>query len=292
MFMDFPEEMVDVWPDDQKNIFFGDSLRSCLPDVGDPLGKCQRRMPSGVSIKPVVAVVRPPTVFGLIVEDFVRHVVNETSDLQGSLDVVATSHIDPHQHSYTMIVREVTIPVLLEAIDLALQTLDNTHIQQQITLEDVLGIVRLMVQWQCRLSQIAENTALLTMTSKWALSHPVVMKTELVAFLGSKIVPEKTGKVGPWMDANARRAFLRIDECSAVAQQLQRRHKHVDLRDLVDETIKSLYDRNGKCIVDDAGVELPRANRVLEIVRLLLDTESQSSRRVCETFPSIALCTS
>jgi hypothetical protein len=156
LFPDFPVGGTTLWPDDKTNQYFKASLRDCESDAG----KCKERIKAGSSQKRI-AILRPPGVFGRSMENFVTQVVENHSTEKVDISLLSTSHIES-EHTYTKVVRVATLPLLLEAIDLALLTVDGDYTADQIKRKDILGVVRQLVRWHCHLSQVASDSALTT----------------------------------------------------------------------------------------------------------------------------------
>jgi len=294
---------VDLWPDDEMNSVFGNSLVSSLSD-GEQDEEDNSRRKHEKEGKGSVGILRPPGVLGRTLEEFIRVAVNRTmtrNNKEGGLrelsfELIGASHFEK-DHPYTAIIRLATVPILLDAIDLALGVVEDgdgmVKQGQEIALDDILGTVRLLVRWHCRLSEAAEDTELLTITTQMVMSHPGAVQKNLDLFLGSK--KQQPGRQHPHQDVSERiedelngragKVLRRIDECSAVAILLQRRlaalnEKEIDflgLEDLVDGVIKDEFQSGGICdpsvksswganLFGDGGVAATPKTRVTESV--------------------------
>jgi hypothetical protein len=157
-----------------------------------------------------VTILRPPGVFGSIIEGFVRQCINKNIDDEAEridFAIHATSRIihpppfkrwsETKTHPEHYYIHAMTLPVLLEAIDLVMMTLDDKRpvlLQSggvQLTWQDFMDSVKLLVRWHCRASNLAKTLELhddsnyvMTMTLQSTLEHPLKAEIELLDFLG------------------------------------------------------------------------------------------------------------
>jgi hypothetical protein len=283
LFPDFPVGDTTLWPDDKKNQNFKASLRDCESNAV----KCKERIEAGSS-QQRIAILRPPGVFGRSMENFVTQVVDNHSTEKLDIFLLSTSHIES-EHTYTKVVRVVTLPLLLEAIDLALLTVDGDYTADQINREDIFGVVRQLIRWHCHLSQVASDTALTTLTFGRAMSLPTRAGKALASFLSFADTDEEEEAD---MEDNVKQVMLRIDQCATLASKLIDSVESArDLDDDVDRVIQEEL-QNDACsstIPFSQAGSIP-FTRVTELVGHFLDTNKDSSSIICRKYPRAPLC--
>jgi hypothetical protein len=284
LFPDFPFGGATLWPDDETNPHFKASLLDC---ESDPV-KCKERIQVGSS-QQRIAILRPPGVFGRSMENFVMQAVENHSKEKGDMLVIVTSHIEL-EHTYTKVVRVATLPLLLEAIDLAMLTVDGDYTVDQINREDILGVVRQLVGWHCHLSQVASDTALTTLTFGRAMSLPTRTAKGLTSFLAFAETDDVKEEVD--MEGSAEQIVLRIDQCTTLASKLKdSRESARKLDDDVDRVIQEEL-QNDACrstipFLQDGSIPF---TRVTEIVGHFLDIKEDSSSIICVKYPNVPIC--
>jgi hypothetical protein len=284
LFPDLPIGGATLWPDDNTNPDFKASLRDCESDVV----KCKERIEAGTS-QQRIAILRPPGVFGRSMESFVTQAVENHAIEKVDILVIPTSHIES-EHTYTKVVRVATLPLLLEAIDLALLTVDGDYTADQINREDILGVVRQLVGWHCHLSQVASDTALTTLTFGRAMSLPTRTAKALTSFLSFAETDDVKEEVD--MEDSAEQIVLRIDQCTRLALKFKGSERSArKLDDDVDRVIQEEL-QNDACT---STIPFLRTGsipftRVTEIVGHLLDSNEYSSLMICGKYPNVPIC--
>jgi hypothetical protein len=238
-----------------------------------------------------------------------------------------TSRRPDDDSKYTRIVRIATQPLMLDAIDLALEASESPH---DVTAEDAVCVLRMLVRWHCLHNAVADSNVvvqgarapsdapLLTITAQSILSRPSDARKQLAWFVGrrsTKIMPgDAGGAANGWLDDVAHRVVARIDECSAVAARLWRQHKQQDADGNEDwETIavrEAVQEEEADSCASDLdaidGIQEKRKsprcgrssaanNRLLEIVEILLAAEDSADSRsdltnLCSRNPFISFC--
>jgi hypothetical protein len=284
LFPDLPVGGTTLWPDDKTNPHFKASLRDCESDAV----KCKERIQAGSS-QQRIAILRPPGVFGRSMEDFVMQAFENHSKEMEDMLVIPTSHIGS-EHTYTKVVRVATLPLLLEAIDLALLTVDGDYTADQINLEDILGVVRQLVAWHCHLSQVASDTALTTLSFGRAMSQPTRTAKGLTSFLSFAETDDTKEEVD--MEDSAEQIVLRIDQCTTLASKFKNSEESArKLDDDVDRVIQEEL-RNDACrstipFLHTGSIPF---TRVTEIVGHFLDINEDSSSIICGKYPNVPIC--
>lgn len=313
--------LVDLWPDDETNPQLGESLTTCLPDGTDR--PCRTRQNPNDPGPQTIGILRPPGLLGFVMEDFVKMQLNQSSVVvidgrEIPSDVVmGTSHINLSQHPFDKIIRTATLPILLEAIDLALSTITEEYSVDGkryvwLSIQDVLGVVRLLVQWQCRLSSLTSHTALLTVSLRSTFAHPSVVGDEVKKFVNlgkytemeqadlehqqrveEKKHPHIKGSE-PLVDGLAGQIVQRIDTCTAVAAQLSAQTPpRTSLAAMVDHVVKDEMQQSDDCQSSSRSMmktaSVPET-KVMEIVRHLLSPNPQDSVTICQLHPNIPIC--
>jgi hypothetical protein len=150
----------------------------------------------------------------------------------------------------------------------------------------------------------------LTISAQAILSHPSDVRKQLSWFLNRKArdVTEKT--INEWMDDVSHRILQRIDECSATATLLQRRHPDQDVPQRVQTVVREEVALCRSSASHDAGhaaaspstplttarCEARGDSQLVEIAEILLsvpdahDLRRRDSTSLCGRFPSIQFC--
>lgn len=294
LFPGFPKNSVDLWPNDESDADFSDSLRDCESSSEQAQAQllCQERL-DGATRR--IALASPPGVFGRVLHDFAIQVVGLYSDDETNAVLVPTSHIGT-DHTFTNVVRVVTLPLLLQALDLALVTIDPSNASTvMINREDILGVVRQLVAWHCRLSEIALDTSMTTIYFGHTLANPTSADVTLAKFLSLTDDADVENAQVVDMEENAAQVLMRIDECVALAHKIQAAvgpSSQWQLQDDVDRIVEEELQREScSSTIPALTMGAIPDSRVTEIVGHLLDTEAGASIKICRTYPEIAFCT-
>ena len=280
----FVDSSVDLWPNDRQSGELLNILVSCIPEEKNDETCRERRKEESATQQ--IALARPPGLLGKIMQNFVEKLVESHPIEHDAAELIPTTHV-PLDHSFTKIIRFAVLPILLEAADLALSTTDPSFTKQQITVSDIEEIVRLLIHWHCRLMDIANDTAFLTLSAKRALSRPQEAAKEIGSFIGFDIDKGEDWMSGKSVDRRASLAMERIDECSNFISELQAMTPRRNLQELAN-TIVHNEIASGKC--GDAGSdERFQSTRVTQIVRKILGPDHDA---ICKEFPAISLCAS
>jgi hypothetical protein len=343
---------INLWPDDEANRILNEHLADCLPQ------KCTLKS-SSLSLpqkqqkqQPIlITILRPPGVFGSVLERFTREFVqNSKFDKNGgtgrSVVVQAKSQSPPdaaaaaaaaltdettdsttvrkmkQQHPpQEYFVHCVTVPLLLQAADLALLTVSDSEgfPQERITWNDLLDVIVLLVRWHCRISTHVSRTKshyVLKLGLAPTLSHPTKSEYDLAHLLDINLNDYASGSAGghpSWMVDRGELSVLvlkRVDQATALLRQMQGflpGDSTQDLQLAVDSLLQEEFRSSGNVGDGDdqqqqqyycptkplrsggiAGLGLFRwHSRMIDIVDLLLDDNTEM---VCQTYPTIAYC--
>lgn len=208
---DYPDFFVDLWPDDRL-VSFHNTLLNCIPEYEDDPKKCQVKLRKSKNdtatnnndkLVQRIAVASPPGKLGEIFVEFVTRVVNlhkTRNPPEYEIELVPTTHVIPvsNNNEYSKIVRLATLPILLQATDLAMTAKaailaeqkpqsTTTIIQPDISIHDLMDITRQLIHWQCHQSQLVldpdHSTALLTITLDRMMAFPSITTRKLQKFL-------------------------------------------------------------------------------------------------------------
>jgi hypothetical protein len=320
----------------------GDAAADPQGEKADPCRRGERSGPTRVA--ETVAIVRSPGIIGRALEEAVRTILlNQTepteaeegegggeSGGQARLVVVPTSSVaflgaasearrvrgtsgsEGRQPDlrYTRIVRIATQPLLLDAIDAALEASEPSH---GIAPEEALCVARMLVRWHCHHNAMAdaapgdrEAPPLLTITAQSILSRPADARKRLAEFVGRRAVSHQPGEAAAagahlWMDGVAHRVLGRIDECTAAAEGLLRQQRAKGIGDW-EGSVRDAVRREAEDCAADGG--LPKKNRgvpsgcerlsasgrrVLEVAEALLASDGDSAS-LCARYPSVGYC--
>jgi hypothetical protein len=284
-----------------------------------------------------VGILRVPGRLGSALENAVRiMIVNQTkassssAGARSNVELLPTSFVETVSDvekqdgsKYSRIIRIATQPLLLDVIDLAL---DASESKEQISTEDLLCILRLLVQWHCHHNDVAtaastsetvreqrkDAAPVLTLSAQLILSHPSEVRKQLSWFLNRKARDVTEKRINEWMDDVSHRILERVDECSATATALlQRRHPQQDLHQMVQAVVREeaaicsshKSDKAGQSESLAAALTTARCDargdsQLVEIAEILLsvpeahDLRRKDSTSLCGRFPDIQFCLS
>lgn len=291
-FQDFPGELIDLWPD--HNIHPGDTkedvglrnlmLINCLPDDNP---SCQERFSVGSSTQRV-GIIRPPGVLGDAFEDFVVRFIEMSRTSDTDMEVTVSIRSDYEDHSFTKILRPAVVPIMLEVIDLALQTTSDDFTSSEVTVDDLAGLLRRMIRWHCHMSHTASDTALLTLPFDRIMAHPREAEKDIAEFLGLHHENQKDFEVK--MEDLTETVFHRIDACTEFLRQLTTASPITRIKGALAHAIRDEFT-SGRChaksvVADDTSIA---QSRVTEIVCHFLD---ESWEVICAKYPKAHICTS
>lgn len=281
----FPQR-ASIWPEDGQQGKFYESLRKCVPEKFESDKKCKERIRSGES-KKSVGILRTPSVLGRALETFTLEHMKAQNVNTTDVVLITTSHIDSRERRFTKIIRITVLPLLLEAVDLALQTVDDTFLAQQITLDDILGVVRLLIRWHCRLSDIATDTALENLSLDPTVSFPNKGETKLNNFFGFSIEKSGTKEKRAETDPLAMETMLRVDQCTEFVLELQARNRKSaeDIDVMIDSVVKQEFAHE---TCQSTMNLLDR--RVTEIVGHFLAVSEHTALIICHKYPHVPMC--
>ncbi|GKY93085.1 hypothetical protein MPSEU_000276800 [Mayamaea pseudoterrestris] len=280
----FTDAAIDLWPSDRQSTTLLDMLVSCLPEHDNDEICRQRRIP-GSTIQQI-ALARPPGRLGIVMQHFVKQVIERHSLTDDEVKLVPVTHVE-RDHKFTKIVRFAVLPILLEAVDLALETTDSSFTTKEISISDIEATVRLLIHWHCQLSEIASDTAFLTLSAKKVLSRPTESVKEIANFVGFGVEKKEDWMTGKAVDDRAAKALDRIDECSEFISKLQQQTPKQDLQALFNKIIHDTIAKE-ECGNMEMDAMLHKS-RVPRIARHMLGPDSDT---VCDEYPAIAYCTS
>lgn len=249
-------KIVDLWPDDGHKgaEYYRSSFRDCVPtsnnehqqstkNDGSSSNHCQVRVMDNQhdsnngneKSNPIqrVALVHPPGKLGDVFVEYVTRILNLTDGAAHSIELVSISQLlAPQQQStrpYSKIIRMATLPILLDATDLflahaeAAATTTNQDLAQHIvnlTLQDVLDLVRQLVRWQCHMSNLSNNTALLTITLDRMMGFSSMTTKKVQSFLGLTPASENPKQNRIAMDDITLIVTDIIDQASSAVQKM------------------------------------------------------------------------
>lgn len=277
----FIDVSIDLWPSDKQSNILLDMLVSCLPS-SEFDETCQQKRQS-LNIQRI-ALVRPPGLISSVMEDFVTELVETHPMKDDRAELIPVAFV-PADHSFTKVIRFAVLPSLLEAADLIFETLDSSFTKEQVTISDLEDVVRLLIHWHCRQSHIADDTAMLTISTKQVMSRPNDCAKGIGKFIGFSIGKGEDMMCGKSADRRAAQAIVRIDECSDFVSKLQKQNPRANLQVLVDSVIRDTIV-DDKCGRTDTHEQWQR-RRVSHIASQLLGPDSHT---ICDEYPMISPC--
>jgi hypothetical protein len=161
-----PPHFQNLWPDDAssaKDLVPG-LLQECLPPACVPTRSVKKYEK--------VLLVRPPGPLGDILVAFcVKYLADRDPDMQLTSTTAPLSAPFPDTTNYDALIHLVTLPLLLEALDMLL--LAATPTQALLTPDDVVAVVQHLVTWHCRVAAHAHELATVVLTLDPTLSFPL-----------------------------------------------------------------------------------------------------------------------
>lgn len=251
----YPGAFIDLWPDDRNTESYRNSLLNCVPgfDYKDDLHDCRVRMPENGTA--MVALARPPGLLGDIFEECMKKVLKLTAAQPSTFPIqfVPTTEVIGPDHGYSMIIRMATLPVLLEAADIALGLNETGKADLSgFSLADLVDIIRYTLRWQCHITERVQDTALLTITLDRMIGYPTSTAKKLQIFLGMK--PEDSKK-----------------------SRLSLKQQPLVVMDRIN---------TGSAFISTLFPSVP-AEKLLKVVAQLLEEELEASENECQAFNAI-----
>jgi hypothetical protein len=269
--------------------------QSCLPydnnnENSAPSDVCQTRKDGSTDR---VGIIRPPGILGNIFEDCIVKYINQSrADDTGMIVFVQPNPytLNGERFTWTKILRPVVMPILLEAIDLSLQTTGADFSPDDILLEDILCTIRLLVRWHCRLTQIASNTALLSISMQRLMAYPKEVEQDLTEFLD--LHHSRQEKLHLNMDTYAEAVFQRIDVCTTFLRQLRARSRSASISDLLNSVVREELNNEycSSATIADSFNQISvgvKESRVTDIVGNFLNGSFEVA---CKRYPQAHAC--
>lgn len=261
---DFPGQVMDLWPThgDQDSVV----MKSCI-------GKhCYDEEHTGNTLSYMI--LRPLGELGDIFEQFVKDHV-PMSELELSFD-----NFIP-EVPYAAIIRPAIQPLLLSAIDVALETTGEDFPAENITVPDLIAAMSDIAAWHCQIYSDIQFTEVLTIPFDRMLAYPEEAEKQLDKFL--KISHEKQKKQHVNMENLAKRAFNRIDQHHAFLSKIEDAEALKHAAKALDAELQSHFCKNIHYDESDS--------RVAEILgRFLSFPYDKFDRKLCRKYPAARLC--
>ena len=294
---EYPNSFVDIWPDDSKNDGFYETLWNCIPQAGKETPCHVRYFGSNNNSNQDklqrVAIARPPGRLGKAFEVYLQHLINHHPNEAMQIELIPIHHSMDLQHNYSKIIRFTTVPVLLEAADLALVSASNSR---NIKMEEVENIARQLVRWHCHLSQnAAAGTPLLTITLDRLMGYPQASIKRLQSFLG--LIPyddPKQNKID-FLDDMALIVMDTIDEASSLLMSLDSSHGKAlreNIQPQLDQVIQSevkASKNNKECQdIQDGSMATTEPSKLMS--HFLSPDRDISDASICRQYQGSVLC--
>lgn len=349
-----PIDSIELWPDHhyhydpniEEKIL--DIYYDCIPVENSD---CRERVKvvdsngDGKSIiqKHTIAILRPPGILGDVVEKFVLELIQKSESANDNTHIEftihKTSHIDPENYQqYTKVIRPSILPFLLEASDLALRSTESTsnptgsaktndeYHPADITIYDLLGIIRQIMRWHIRISySVGKDTALYTIPFDRMMAYPADIEKDMRKFLNlyptyqqpSTSHHNEHPKMNHvQMDKFAEKVIQRVDACNALVMRIMKDdsfsastiHKMVD--DVIQEELVLVQvqlkkeqvqqQSNQHEVSSSHSMLLTRPlrgrpiqhSRATDLVGYFLDRTSNLSEKICFKYPKSYMCLS
>ena len=226
--------------------------QQCLPSENT---KCRRTMEQQKSttetaITERIGILRPPGQLGHIIEDYVTKYLQKSyssNDHHQTITIIPQPILDtsvptPDNQNdwtnYTKIVRPIVMPILLEVLDLILQTTtdnnksddgDQHSLVDSITVPDVMATLRILIQYHCYIGQLASASSLhvpvLTISLHHFLTYPQEINDSLIGFFHLEHQHSKFDRT-ELMESYATTVFQLYDTCTTLLQQIVAKYEN------------------------------------------------------------------
>jgi hypothetical protein len=302
---DFPENALDLWPRHYRTTTPSDTdsdsteqqlqrvaLQNCLPSSDNV--HCHERW---IGMTQHVAILRPPGVLGNVLENFVLNYIeaSRTEDMDMVVKVHSAVSV-VHDYTLTQIVRPTVLPILLHAMDLILETLDDEYTIVDVTVRDVVGVVRLLTRWHCHLSTVLTDTKSALATATWsvsladAMAYPQKTQQHLAHFLGLHHAHQNDVSVE--MNGAAESVLNRLDECNHQLQQLFNATTNGMTGDrlvgAIQQALRAELSQCDQVTKRMAPDEFVASSRVTQLIASYLG--DGSTYTACHSYPHAKLC--
>jgi hypothetical protein len=238
----YPGAFVDLWPDDKNTEDYRHTLLNCIPGLDDSCQLQLEKKPGDDNPLLRVALVRPPGVLGDVFVEYVQKVLNLHAEKTHPIELVPTTGIIDANHDYSIIVRLVTLPPLLEVCDTVLKR----NLTDKPSLDDLMGLVRYSIRFQCHITQRTQDTALFTVTLDRMMGFSSSTTKKLQKLFG----------ITPHPDSKKNRVDLkdlplvimdRVSSASALVQSVAPAPKMISiLSQIMEEEVRN--NKDGSCL--------------------------------------------
>jgi hypothetical protein len=282
----YPGVFFDLWPYDKNTEEYRDSLKNCYPEDDGTTNEDQQKTDCQVTLFPDnngntikgqllkkrVALVRPPGRLGDVFVEFVTRVVRLHEHQDDGLIQIEVIPITQQQAlknnnkdqppEYSMIIRLATLPVLLQAADIALtlqeEEGDDTPPLLSLSMKDLMELMQYEIRWQCHMNH-KRDIAMLTITLDRFMGSPISTTQQLQMFLDlpTTVLPnnkQQQSRKKINMDDLSLIVTDRVDKGSALVEELAnnknklekntRTQQVQDLRNLVDQEVAASQGGN------------------------------------------------
>jgi hypothetical protein len=183
----------------------------------------------------------------------------------------------------TTLIRPAIEPLLLSAIDVALETTGADFPVENITVTDFIAAMRNLAEWHCIIYDYTQKTQVITIPFDRMLANPEEVENQLAQYLSTSHEPQKKMHVN--MEDLAKRAFNRIDQHDAFLSKFVHAKALEDAAKELDREIQSDF-----CKLDHYHDDKP-VSRVAEISGRVLGYNSPNNvRTLCMKYPTARIC--
>jgi hypothetical protein len=353
---DLPHDDIDLWLDSTneqlsiepsvESILRQYMLQNCLPndnlECSSGVNSNIPKLPTTTTATERIGIVRPPGLLGHILEDYIVQYIQHTGTGSHATDDDTDIDIDdidriviaqPNRNSnhevdwmtYTKLIRPIVMPILLEALDLIIQTTGNDYPMENVTMNDVMRVLRILMQWQCYIAQMATTATsnhyhyhrpTLTISLHRFMTYPQEVNDNIIEFLQLQHPNVQRFKTiqKQNMDVYAEIIFHRIDTCTMLLNRIRNNYTTTrtgssskpvtSFTDMLNEVIRDELNHGYCSIKDDTNFgSSSRTNmkfrmdwhgiivdtsRVNEIIGTVFIDNSLSN--ICIKYPQALLC--
>jgi len=155
--------------------------------------------------KPRIGIMIPPGIISHSFATWIEKVLERTGDeVHMEIEILVTSHVPVYgygkSHGYTKLIRFVTLPMSLAALDAYLWSVVSISDSGDMGLDAVMELVRqnlahppsadfigralqLVMRWHCRMSHVSAHTAMLTLTLEDVINDPSITLASVLGFV-------------------------------------------------------------------------------------------------------------
>jgi hypothetical protein len=302
LWLDSTNEQMSIEPSIE-HILRQHMIQSCLPN--DNTIDCSTSTSTNTNER--IGIIRSPGLLGRILEDYIQQFIHHTSTTTKDVDntkdwvviVQPNSNAIPDDDgndwtSFTKIIRPVVMPILLDVLDLLIQTTGNDYPIDNVTMDDMINTLRILIQWHCYIAQMGTVTEtaitesisnhqqyrdhyrpMLSISLHHFMSYPYEINESMIEFLQLEHYPiQQLNKDLQKQQLNgyAEIIFHRIDLCTSLLDQLRTKYtitkqsiatksiSSISFTDMLNDVIRNELN-HGYCSKTDETFDIKKTKK-------------------------------